>query len=102
MRTRALKLPAAPILETLPCPAPVRALTRAWTIDLLLQLGFADAVQELTFEDPSDVLWKIIGHLPDARSKRSPRRQRLYARLKAMARRSMLRPSPRWKPRCRA
>lgn len=86
MRTRALKLPAAPILETLPCPAPVRALTRAWTIDLLLQLGFADAVQELTFEDPSDVLWKIIGHLPDARSKRSPRRQRLYARLKAMAR----------------
>lgn len=86
MRSRALKLPAAPILDTLPCPAPVRAITRAWTIDLLLQLGFADAVEDLTFEDPGDVLWKIIGHLPDARSKRSPRRQRLYARLKAMAR----------------
>lgn len=86
MRRRVLKLPAAPILDTLPCPAPIRAITRAWTVDLLLQLGFAEAVGELTYEDPSDPLWKIIGHLPNRGSARSPQRQRLYARLKAMAR----------------
>ncbi len=86
MRSRVLNLPVAPISDTLPCPAPIRALTRAWTVDLLLHLGFAAAVDELTYEDHSNVLWKIIGHLPDVQGKRSPRRQRLHARLKAMAR----------------
>lgn len=86
MRSRAQNLPVAPCPDTLPCPAPIRALTRAWTVDLLLHLGFDTAADELNFEDHGSVLWKIIGALPDLNGKRGHRQQTLSARLKAMAR----------------
>lgn len=71
--------------ESFPFAANVRALTRQWTLDLLISLGLVDALDEDVGENPRATLWRVIGALPEG-GRRPGSRRRLLGHLKTMAR----------------
>lgn len=74
-----------PFTRATPFTASVRALTRMWTLDLLVSLGLIDTLDEDTWENPRAAMWRLIGALPE-HSGRPGAQRKLRGLLTKMAR----------------